>query len=121
MTPPDVAQGFNTAINNRDLAGLEALMTDDHTFIDTAGNENRGKAACIASWRGFFDGFPDYRNDFAEVTASGDQAIIVGRSTCSFEALHGPALWTARVRDGKVAEWRVYEDTPSNRQLLQIA
>jgi hypothetical protein len=31
------------------------------------------------------------------------------------------AIWTASAADGKVSEWRVYEDTPSNRSHLGIA
>ena len=36
-------------------------------------------------------------------------------------ALDGPAIWTARIEDGKVSEWRLYEDTPANRARLGIA
>ena len=45
---------------------------------------------------------------------------IVGRSECSLPALAGPALWIARVRDGLVSRWQVYEDSPANRALLGI-
>ena len=34
---------FNEHINNGDLDGLAKLMTDDHTFIDTADQVIRGK------------------------------------------------------------------------------
>jgi hypothetical protein len=40
---------------------------------------------------------------------------------CSDVRLDGPALWTAKARDSKLAEWRVYEDTPANRHMLGIA
>jgi hypothetical protein len=36
------------------------------------------------------------------------------------QALDGPAIWTAKTSDGKVSEWRVYEDTKANRQRLGI-
>jgi hypothetical protein len=29
-------------------------------------------------------------------------------------------LWVATTCDDKVAEWRVYEDTPANRRLLGV-
>jgi hypothetical protein len=48
--------------------------------------------------------------------------VTVGRSVCSTEpALDAPAIWTASAADGKLSEWRVYEDTPSNRSHLGIA
>ena len=120
MDTDHVALRFNAAINDRDLGALEALMTDDHAFIDTADNVERGKAACVASWRGFFASFPDYRNVFSSVTDRDDVVLITGYSTCSTAALDGPAIWTAHIRDGKVAEWRVYEDSKANRQHLNI-
>ena len=57
-----VAAAFNEAINTRDLDRLAGLMTDDHTFVDSAGGTVAGKPACVEAWRGFFEAFPDYRN-----------------------------------------------------------
>jgi ketosteroid isomerase-like protein len=112
---------FNDHINNRDLDALATLMTDDHTFIDTAGQAIRGKSKCVDTWRGFFASFPDYRNIFDRLEVTDDRVIVVGRSMCSDVRLDGPALWTAKARDSKLAEWRVYEDTPANRHMLGIA
>ena len=111
---------FNDDINRRDLTGLTALMTPDHTFIDAEGGVERGKEAMTESWREFFRRWPDYRNHFARIESRDDLVVIEGRSTCSQAALSGPALWAARVRDDLVAEWRVYEDTAGNREALGI-
>jgi ketosteroid isomerase-like protein len=43
----------------------------------------------------------------------------VGHSVCAEASLAGPALWTATTRDGRVAEWRVYPDTPDIRAKLE--
>ncbi len=112
MLEPDsadaaVALRFNDRINARDLDGLAALMTDDHTFVDSAGDRVAGKAACVEAWRGFFAAFPDYRNVFATATTDGDRVTITGHSECSVPELAGPARWEVQVRDGKVREWRV--------------
>lgn len=108
MRPEDVAVAFNECINRRDLAGLAGLMTVDHVFTDSVGASVDGKEACVEAWRGFFDAFPDYRNIFERVVATGDVAKAEGYSSCSVPELDGPAVWTAEVRDGKVAHWRVY-------------
>jgi ketosteroid isomerase-like protein len=120
MSPEEVANRFNACINRRDLSGLAELMTEDHVFTDTLGASVRGKAGCLDAWRGFFEQFPDYRNTFTSLIARGDLTIAVGYSTCAVEALDGPAVWTAEVKDDKVSHWRVYEDTPELRMELGV-
>jgi ketosteroid isomerase-like protein len=115
-----IALQFNECINSRDLAGLAALLTDDHTFIDSANAAVHGKERVVEAWRGFFALFPDYRNHFEQVESRTDVVAIMGRSTCSEPQLDGPALWTAKLSGDKVAEWRVYNDTPDNRRALNF-
>jgi ketosteroid isomerase-like protein len=111
---------FNDGINGRDIDALAALMTNDHRFIDSADATIMGKASALKAWEGFFTTFPDYRNVFDRVEFRGDTVAVAGHSKCSDGRLDGPALWEARVKDGKVAEWRVYEDTPENRRQLRL-
>ena len=93
---------FNDCINARDIDGLASLMSEDHAFIDSENNAIRGKAAAIETWRGFFAQFPDNRNHFEGFISSTEQVTVVGHLTCSEPLLDGPALWTAKVKDGKV-------------------
>ena len=121
MDPRALTIQFNEHINNRNLDGLAALMTDDHAFIDTAGHAIHGKSTCLEAWRGFFNSFPDYHNVFDSLAVKGTSVVVVGHSVCSDGRLDGPALWVARASDDKLAEWRVYEDSPANRRTLGIA
>ncbi|WP_238005548.1 DUF4240 domain-containing protein [Dactylosporangium sp. AC04546] len=105
--PRAVVIAFNDRINDRDIDGLMALMTDDHTFVDAAGATVVGRVECAAAWRGFFATFPDYRNRFDAVSAIGGIVTVGGRSECSEPALAGPARWSAIVRLDKVARWQV--------------
>jgi ketosteroid isomerase-like protein len=111
---------FNECINSRDIHGLATLMTDDHTFIDSANHSLQGKEKAVEAWKGFFALFPDYRNVFEHIESRNDLVAIIGYSTCSEKQLDGPALWTAKLRGDKVAEWRVYKDTPENRKELSL-
>ena len=112
---------FNAMINARDVDGLASLMTDGHSFVDTAGHAVSGKQACREAWSGFFAAFPTYRNVFASVQEKDGVVIVVGRSVCAEDpGLEGPALWTARVERNLVSEWRVFEDTPEARRRLGI-
>jgi ketosteroid isomerase-like protein len=121
VDPRALTVKFNEHINNRDLDGLAALMTDDHTFIDTAGHAIHGRSTCLEAWRGFFSSFPDYQNVFDSLAVEDNSVVVVGHSTCSDARLDGRALWVAKASDDKLAEWRVYEDTPANRRTLGIA
>ena len=101
-----VALRFNEKINQRDLDGLMKLMTDDHLFIDNSGDVDKNMKE---GWREFFENHPDYRNTFTSVTVEAGVVVMVGYSTCSNERrLNGPSMWTARVRAGRVSQWRVY-------------
>ncbi len=80
-----------------------------------------GKDAATAAWAAFFAAFPDYRNSFGLMRLDGGLVAVAGRSDCSDGRLAGPALWPARLAGEKIAEWRVYEDTPENRGLLGLS
>lgn len=119
----DVVLKFNDYINDHDIDGLEALMSDDHIFIDSVDNSTIGKANCISAWKGFFEHFPDYNNVFNSVLRTDNLVIILGYSTCSSDTrLEGPVIWTAKFSssDKKVMEWRVYDDTEENRRQLGL-
>jgi ketosteroid isomerase-like protein len=118
--PTNIVASFNDCITRKDVDGLSRLMTDDHVLIDSANNTIAGKARCIEAWTGFFGAFPDYRNHFERVILAGGDAVIIGHSVCSNARLAGPALWTAKIAGGLVAEWRVYEDTSANRARLSV-
>jgi hypothetical protein len=104
-----IALKFNDRINARDLEGLAELMTDDHIFIDNSGDVHKGKEEMVKGWNDFFTNYPDYQNIFTDVTVNESVVIMNGYSTCSNEPnLNGPSIWTAKIRDDKVSEWRVY-------------
>ncbi len=111
---------FNEKINARDLTGLGEMMTEDHTFIDIPGEVNVGRDVMVSGWFSFFKEYPDYRNNFTHIEVKGELVIMVGFSECSHEQLDGPAIWTAKIRDGLVAEWRVYDDKKEVRKELGI-
>jgi len=118
--PKTVALAFNDRINARDIVGLGQLMTEDHTFIDIPGEISQGRETMIKGWTKFFRIHPDYRNIFTSVESKNDLVIMLGHSECSYDPLDGPAIWTAMIRNGLVAEWRVYEDTEDIRQQLGL-
>jgi predicted SnoaL-like aldol condensation-catalyzing enzyme len=96
------------------------LMAEDHLFIDSSDDVHKGKEMMVKGWNDFFNQYPDYRNHFSVVESRDNLVLVIGHSTCSHESLDGPALWTAKVENDLIAEWRVYLDTVENRQKLGL-
>ena len=101
---------FVECINAGDDEGLMKLQTDDFTFIDMSGNVFTGRQ----SWDDYFTSNPDYKIHVDRIVSGGDGIAIMGRTTGSHVAPeveeHEAVLWTAEIRDGLVAEWRIYTD-----------
>jgi uncharacterized protein (TIGR02246 family) len=109
--PAAVALEFVRSINAHDLDGLCALMTEDHVFTDYGGATQGGRAAMRAGWEGYFRAWPNYRVRIEQVLASGNSVALVGTVSGSHLAARETGrtfAWTAEVRDGLVASWRVY-------------
>ncbi len=115
-----IAIEFNDRINNRDLAGLGNLMTEDHTFIDREGDVQKSRAVMAKNWERFFEMFPDFKNTFTEVFGKGESVTIRGYAYWSETQPHDPVSWTATIVDDLVQEWCVHDDTPQNRKLIGL-
>ena len=111
---------FNERINALDLESLSSMMTPDHTFVDRDGDIDAGRDQMTEGWRNFFERFPDYRNVFTKVQVYGDFVAIAGYAICSHPELDGPFLWSAKVQEGLVSEWRVYVDNEENRKKIGL-
>jgi ketosteroid isomerase-like protein len=118
--PKAIVNAFNDCINNRDIEGLAALMHKEHTFIDRDGSEHGPKSEMVKGWKQFFGMFPQYRNTFDQIRAEDNRVFVLGSANWSEEEPHDPVIWTALVENGMVKEWRVYEDTPENRQAFHF-
>ncbi|UCG89859.1 MAG: nuclear transport factor 2 family protein [Candidatus Heimdallarchaeota archaeon] len=117
--PKLVALLYNEQINTRNLEGIIALMAYNHKFIDSK-NRVENKAQMKKSWEEFFTEYPDYKNIFHTVISRNKLVILLGHSECSEPVLDGPAIWTAKIENDQIAEWRIYLDTEENRKKLSI-
>jgi ketosteroid isomerase-like protein len=122
----DVAFRFVEAINRLDLDALTDLMTDDHVFVDLSGGRHVGKVTMRDGWREYMTSFPEYMIHVSEVHEVGDTVFLVGRTTGSHLRLprevefRESIIWAAKIREGRVAEWRLYDDTPEVRSDLDV-
>jgi len=123
----DVAMAFVTKINEHDVDGLVALMTPDHVFVDALNATFRGADQMRQGWKGYFAMFPDYAIEVIDELDRGNLVAMFGKARGTF-AVNGllprenfweiPAAWKAVVKDGLVAEWRVYCDNDPARKIM---
>jgi ketosteroid isomerase-like protein len=123
----DVAMAFVTKINEHDLDGLVVLMTPDHVFVDALDNTFRGADQMRQGWKGYFAMFPDYAIEVMDELNHGNLVAMFGKARGTF-AVNGklprenfweiPAAWKAVVKDGLIAEWRVYCDNDPARKIM---
>lgn len=116
--PKLIALQFNEYINNQDIKGLSKLMTEGHIFIDRA---NKQYGDMVNGWKDFFSSFPTYKNYFHRVDSRVNIVILLGYAKWSKDSLKKDyAIWTAKIENDLVSEWRIYEDTEENRRLLEL-
>ncbi len=117
--PKSIALRFVEIINAGDSEALIKLQTEDFALIDMAGDVYRGRDG----WQDYFSAYPKYKIHVQYVLTSGDGVAIIGKTTGS----HVPpeveeketVLWTAEIRDGLVAEWRLYSDIEEGKKKAQ--
>src|SRR3984893_10802808 len=123
----DVAMAFVTKINEHDVDGLVALMTPDHVFVDALNATFRGANQMRQGWKAYFSMFPDYAIEVRDELDRGNVVAMFGTARGTF-AVNGklarenfweiPAAWKAVVKEGRVAEWRVYCDNDPARKVM---
>lgn len=128
MTNSSPALRFVEKINAHDVDGLISLMTTDHTFVDSLGNEST-RPAIEDGWRQYFAMVPDYWIRVDRMFSDGDTAILLGVARGTYVPPGGamkrenkwqtPAAWVAQIQDEKVSRWRIYSDNEPIRAKMR--
>ena len=115
-----IFQQFVAAINRHNVKALTALMTTDHVFVDSVGNMTRTATSMEVGWCGYFVMCPDYWIQPDHVLAERGEVLAAGEAggTIAGVLWRTPAAWRAVIRDGKVAEWRVFADNKPVYEIL---
>ena len=100
-------------------------MSEDHRFVDLAGDAEYGRETMRQGWATYMNAFPQYMIHIGELFVVEDEVLMVGRTTGSHLGLprleefrDEPVIWVARIGDGLVTEWRLHADTPHERAAL---
>ena len=124
--PIAIAISFIDAINRRDLASLDALMTEDHALVVFDEPPLEGRAANMAARDGYLTTYPNYIIRPYAFGVGGTQVAIVGTTTGSHLGLADEVemsetlVWLADVRGDKLAGWTLVTDTPERRRVFDL-
>jgi ketosteroid isomerase-like protein len=127
QNPVELVLRFLEKINQHDVEGLAALLSEDHVFVDSLGNRFQGRETLRAGWKSYFTMCPDYHVSHEEIFAKGNVVAAFGLAGGTISAQGQlkaenrwriPAAWMAVVRNGQLAEWRVYADNKPVYELL---
>jgi ketosteroid isomerase-like protein len=125
--PLEVAMEFIKRINSGNVDAICELMTTGHIFQDALGKRFIGREKMREGWSAYFKIVTDYRVHAEEFFQTNERLAIFGTASGSYAAGGGasketfwevPAAWGAVIRDGLVAEWRVYADNQPLRKLI---
>ncbi|HAL49421.1 MAG: nuclear transport factor 2 family protein [SAR202 cluster bacterium] len=112
QSPEAIVRAFVDHVNGGNLAGIASLLSDDIVFIDASGNVHRRDKSFMA---GYLAQFPEYRIHVHGILLSGNGVAIIGQTTGSHVSPQVEAnetiVWAAEVRDGLIAEWRIYAES----------
>jgi len=120
---------FVKAINDHDVNEIVRLMSEDHIFIDGAGNKSVGKKGMQEGWKGYYELFPDYQIEVSDITenesvfglfgyACGTYKNLVNKLNSNFWRI--PASWKAIVENNKIKHWQVYCDYSELLKIIDI-
>jgi ketosteroid isomerase-like protein len=130
VLPEAVAQTFVRAINRHDVDALLALMSAEHCFIDSLGNQMEGLEKLRNAWTGYFRMVPDYAVAIDETLADGPVVVMLGMAQGTFtrdgkllpeNRWETPIALRAFVEEGKVTEWRLFADNEPIRKVMANA
>src|SRR5271156_5016170 len=78
MHPVGTVLQFLDRINERNADKLAELMTEHHVFIDSLGNQVRGRDYMRTGWKAYFALCPDYWVSHEVILPSGHQVATFG-------------------------------------------
>ena len=124
--PLEVAMDFIKRINAGNVNALCDLMTEGHIFQDALGKRFIGRETMRQGWTLYFKMVGDYQVHAEEFFQTVDRLAIFGSASgryagggaASNNFWEVPAAWRAVVKDGLMAEWRVYADNQPLRKLM---
>ena len=120
---------FIESINGANIEKICNLMSNDHVFIDSQGNEMIGIENMKKAWIGYFELFPDYKIEIMDTIQNDSIIVMLGYASGTYNLKNKkkdlnnhwriPAAWKAMVVNEKIKLWQVYADNSIVLEILK--
>jgi predicted ester cyclase len=108
-----LAERFNTAFNNHDLDGLDAITQVDIELTTPGPQTVHGRAAAREFNKNWFDAFPDCKSTIVNIVAAGNTVVtegwFEGTHTGTMKTLMGDVPATGKTLKGPYCQVGVVE------------
>ena len=123
-----LVKDFIYYINEHDIDEMMTYLSDDHIMTDSSDVKIKGRKYLKVAWLDFFIHFPDYTIDADEIICERDMVAVYGKAKGTYwkegeleekNKFEVPASWQAKIKDGKISEWKVFADIQIVRQIME--
>ena len=120
MNSIEIITKFVDAINTKNLSEIDNLSHENFKLIDAHKNEISGKTIIIASWKKYFELFPNYHISISEILENSTINVILGEASAGYFShkfnkiinnWNIPIAIKAIVYNKQIIEWQIFADT----------
>lgn len=111
---------YVAAINAHDADAIEAMLTEDFTYIDSWREGVTGRDKVMAAFRALLAIDPGFGMEVDRMDWRDPHVLMTGRVNSQQFGPNRRAVWQVLVRDGKIAEYQAWAEggpPPMSRML----
>ena len=105
-----VVERFVAALNAHDVAGLEVLMSEDFTYIDSWREGIIGRDTVLAALRPLIAMDPEFGIEVDRIDWRDPHVLMTGRVNSRQFGSGRRAVWQVTVRDGLVVQYQAWAE-----------
>mgnify|MGYP000554203612 CR=1 FL=1 len=115
-----LVERYVAAINAHDADAIEAMLTEDFTYIDSWREGVTGRDKVMAAFRSLLTIDPGFGIEVDRMDWRDPHVLMTGRVNSRQFGPNRRAVWQVLVRDGKIAEYQAWAEggpPPMSRML----
>lgn len=105
-----LVERYVAALNAHDADAIEAMLTEDFTYIDSWREGVTGRDKVMAALRSLMQIDPDFGIEVDRMDWRDPHVLMTGRVNSRQFGPNRRAVWQVLVRDGKIAEYQAWAE-----------